>query len=67
MRRDENYVGKRLMALLVECSRGRGRPKRRWMDSLEENREQGLVGDEFEDREEWRWLVRNADSVREMV
>ena len=32
MRRDETYVGKRVMVLEVEGTRGRG-PKRRWMDN----------------------------------
>ena len=50
--------------LEVEGTRGRGRPKRKWMESVKEDlREKGLVGDEFEDREEWRSLVRNADPV----
>ena len=55
----------RVMVLEVEGTRGRVRPKRRWMDSVKEDlREKGMVGDEFEDREEWRSLVRNADPVR---
>ena len=29
MRRDENYMGKRVMALEAEGTRGRGRPERR--------------------------------------
>ena len=50
--------------LEVEGRRGRGRAKRRWMDSMKEAPgEKRLVGDEFEDREEWRSLVRNADPV----
>ena len=36
------------------------------MDSVKEDlREKGLVGDEFEDREEWRLVVRNVDPLRE--
>ena len=32
------------------------------MENVKEDlREKGLVGDEFEDRKEWRLLVRNAD------
>jgi len=42
-----------------QCEKG---PKR--MDSMREGlREKGLVGDEFEEREEWRSLVENADPV----
>ena len=66
MRRDENYAGKIVMVLNVEGTRGRGRPKRSWMDSVKEDlREKGLIGNEFESREEWRSLVKNADCVRE--
>ena len=58
------YVGNRVMVLGVEDTRGRGRPKRRWMDSVTEDlREKGLVGDEFEDRGEWRSLIRNVNPV----
>ena len=64
MRRDEANVGKSVMVLEVVDTRGRGRPKRRWMDNVKEDlRKTGLVGDEFEDREGWHSLVRNADLV----
>ena len=34
MRRDEVYVGKRVTRMDVEGRRRKGRPKRRWMDSV---------------------------------
>ena len=62
MRREDDYVGKRVMGMEIEGRRGRGRPKRRWMDSVRADlTEKGLEGDEYEDRAEWRRLVRNAD------
>ena len=62
MRRDEDYVGKRVMEMEVQGTRNRGRPKQRWMDSVKEDlREKELTGDEVHDRAMWRRLVRNVD------
>ena len=45
MRRDEEYVGKRVMRMDVEGRRRKGRPKQRWMDSVNVDlREKGLSG-----------------------
>ena len=42
--------------------RNRGRPKRRWLDSVKGDlREKGLEGDEYRDRARWRRLVKNVD------
>ena len=51
MRRDEEYVGKRVMGIEVQGSRNRGRPKKRWADSVKDDlREKGLSGEELYDR-----------------
>ena len=64
MSRDKNCMCKRAMALEVEGTRGSGRPKRRWMDSVKVDlREKSLVGDQFEDREEWHLQVANTDPI----
>ena len=34
LRREDEYVGKRMMAMEVPGKRRRGRPKRRWLDSI---------------------------------
>ena len=45
MRRDEQYVGKREMGMNIQGRRGRGRPKRRWMDCVRDDlRSKGLMG-----------------------
>ena len=38
-RREEDYVGKRIMEMAVPDIRKRGRPKRRWMDLVREDME----------------------------
>ena len=64
MRSDEEYVGKRVMEMEVPGRLNRGRPKRRWMDSIRDDlREKGLTGDEFRDRAEWKRITKNADPV----
>ena len=62
MRRDEQYVGRRVMEMDIRGRRRRGRPKRRWMDCVKDDlRSKGLTGDEVWDRSRWRTLARNID------
>ena len=62
MRRDEQYVGKRVMEMNIPGRRKRGRPRRRWMDCIKDDlREKRLTGDEVWDRNRWRTLARNID------
>ena len=46
-RREENYVGKRMMKMAVPGRRKRGRPRRRWMDLVREDMER--IGTREED------------------
>ena len=41
MRREEHYVGRRAIEMKVHGRRNRGRPKRRWLDKVDDVREDG--------------------------
>lgn len=62
MRREEDYVDRKVMELGLDGRRGRERPKRRWMENvMRDLKEKNLQGNEWRDRAERRRLVRNAD------
>ena len=58
-RREESYVGKRMMEMAVPGRRKRGRPRRKWMDLAREDMERAGAkeGDEV-DWEKWKILSR---------
>ena len=49
-RREEDYLGKRMMEMAVPGRRKRGRPRRRWMDLVREDMERvgARGGDEID-------------------
>ena len=50
------------MAMEVPGNRKRGRPKRRWWDSIGNDlSERELSGEEAQDKLKWRRLIRNID------
>ena len=62
-RREEDYVGKRMMEMAVPGRGKRGRPRRRWMDLVREDMERvgaNREGDEV-NRVKWRILSRYGD------
>ena len=62
MRREEEYVGRRVMNLEVPGRRRRGRPRMRWRDCVENDmREKGMNVDAVDNRVEWRRLSKNSD------
>ena len=61
-RREDEYVGKRVMGMEVPGKRRRGRPKRRWLDSIRNDlSERGLSEEDAQDRPRWRRLIRHID------
>ena len=62
LRREDEYVGKRVMAMEVPGKRRRGRPKRRWLDSIGNDlSERELSREDAQDRARWRRLIRHID------
>ena len=63
MRRDQEYVGRRVMEMEIPGKRKRGRPKRRFLDVVKEDmREVGAKEKDIEDRTLWRKMIRCGDS-----
>ena len=62
LRREYEYVGSRVMAMEVPGKRRRGRPKRRWLDSIRNDlSERALSREDAKDRAKWRLLRRHID------
>ena len=62
LRREDEYVGKRVMAMEVPGERRRGRPKRRWLDGIRNDlSERELSRENAQDRAKWRRLIRHID------
>ena len=52
----------------VPGKRRRGRPKRRWLDSIRNDlSERELSGEEVQDRVKWRRLIRNIKPEEEII
>ena len=61
-RREDEYVGKRVMGMEVPGKRRRRIPKRRWLDSIRNDlSERGLSEEDAQDRPRWRRLTRHID------
>ena len=62
MRKDQEYVGRRLLEMEVPGRRRRGRPKKRWMECITADMEEkDLAVEDVEDRGHWKRLSRNSD------
>ena len=61
-RRENEYVGNIVMGMEVPGKRRRGRPKRRWLNSIRNNlSERELSEEDAQDRPIWRRLTRHID------
>ena len=59
MRRDQEYVGRKMMEMELPGKRRRGRPKRRFLDVVKEDMgEVGVKETNVEDRKMWRMMIR---------
>ena len=57
-RRDEGEPVRDIMELEIKGNRGRGRPKKRWMDSVKEDLNvKELTANMTRDRKEWRTRI----------
>ena len=61
-RREESYLGRRMMRVEIPGKRRRGRPHRRWIDNLKEDmKKAGVSEEEAKDRVRWRTATRCCD------
>ena len=59
MKRDQEYVGRKIMEMELPGKRRRGRPKRRFVDVVKEDKgEVGAKEADVEDRKMWRMMIR---------
>ena len=59
MRRDQEYVGRKMMEMELPGKRRRGRPKRRFLDVVKEDmKEVGVKEMDIENRKMWRMMIR---------
>ena len=62
MRRDKGEPVRDILELDIKGNRGRGRPKKRWIDCVKEDlNEKELTVDMVKDRMGWRSRIRAAD------
>ena len=61
-RKDDGYIGRRMLRMELPGKRKRGRPKRRFMDVVKEDMAEVEVTEEdTEDRSNWRWKILCGD------
>ena len=64
MRREEESVCRRVMNMEIPGKRKRGRPWKRWKDTIKEDMlEKNVQVDDTQDRRRWRRLTRSIDLI----
>ena len=59
MKKDQEYVGRKMMEMELPGKRKRGRPKRRFLDVVKEDMEEVSAKEtDIEDRKMWRMMIR---------
>ena len=59
MRRDQEYVGRKMIEMELPGKRRRGRPKRRFLDVVKEDmKEVGAKETDVEEKKVWRMMIR---------
>ena len=62
LRREDEYVGKRVMVMEVSGKGRKGRPRRTWLDNIKNDlSERELSREDAQGRDKWRCLIRNID------
>ena len=60
--RGEEYVGKRVMVMVVPGEKRRGRSKMRWLDNIKNDlSERELSGEDAQEGAKWRRIIRHID------
>ena len=61
-RKDDEYIGRRMLRMELPGKRTRRRPKRRFMDVVKEDMaDVEVTQEDTEDRNNWRWKIRCGD------
>ena len=58
-RKDDRYIGRRMLRMELSGKRKRGRPKRRFMDAVKEDMAE--EEEDTKDRNNWKWKIRCGD------